>query len=61
MLTRRIDAAFDALAACRDRVPALRDVYRLGSAERAALDGLLEALDRTDNALRLTAARRLGA
>ena len=51
MLTRRIDAALDALAACRDRVPFLRDLYRAGTIERAALDDLLDALRRTDDAL----------
>ena len=51
MLTRSIDAALDALAACRSRVPQLREVYRPGSPERAALDDLLSALTRTDEAL----------
>jgi hypothetical protein len=51
MLTRRIDAALDALAACRSRVPSLRDVYRPGSAERAVLDDLLGALKRADDVL----------
>jgi len=48
MLSRRIDAALDALAACRSRVPGLRDVFRPGGPERAALDDLLAALERTD-------------
>jgi len=48
MLTRRIDAALDALAACRSRLPGLRDVFRPGAPERAALDDLLAALERTD-------------
>lgn len=48
MLTRRIDAALDALAACRNRLPGLRDVFRPGAPERAALDELLAALERTD-------------
>jgi hypothetical protein len=48
MLTRRIDAALEALAACRSRVPGLRDVFRPGGPERAALDDLLAALERTD-------------
>jgi hypothetical protein len=47
MLTRRIDAALHALTECRARVPPLRDLYRPGSTERAALDDLLEALNRT--------------
>jgi hypothetical protein len=48
MLTRRIDAALTALTDCRQRVPALRDLYRPGSAERAALDELLTAIERAD-------------
>jgi hypothetical protein len=51
MLTRKIDAALDALAACRAHAPGLRDCYRPGTSERAALDGLLAALERTDAAL----------
>jgi hypothetical protein len=51
MLTRRIDAAFQALAACRDRLPALREIYRAGSPERAPLDDLMEALRRAEDAL----------
>ena len=58
MLTRRIDTALDALARCRARVPDLRDLYRPGSPERAALDDLLEALSRTSEALRSPSARR---
>lgn len=45
MLTRRIDAALDALDACRARAPSLRDCYRPGSPERVVLDALLSALD----------------
>jgi hypothetical protein len=52
MLTRRIDAALDALQACRDRLPLLRDLYRPGSPERAALDEILGALSRADPVLR---------
>lgn len=52
MLTRRIDAALDALDACRTRAPDLRDCYRPGSPERAALDELMAALERTTAALR---------
>jgi hypothetical protein len=51
MLTRNIDAALNALDACRERTPALRDHYRPGSPERSALDALLAALARTDAAL----------
>jgi hypothetical protein len=51
MLTRKIDVALDALAACRAHAPGLRDCYRPGTSERAALDGLLAALERTDAAL----------
>ena len=51
MLTRRIDAALDALAVCRARAPGLRDCYRPGSPERAALDALIAALERTETAL----------
>ena len=48
MLTQRIDAALDALAACRRRLPGLRDVFRPGTPERAVLDDLLAAMARTD-------------
>jgi hypothetical protein len=51
MLTRRIDAALDAIAACRERVPALRDLYRYGTPERAALDDLIDAARRANGAL----------
>ena len=51
MLSYRIDAALDALLACMMRVPALRDCYRPGTPERAALDSLLAELQRTDAAL----------
>ena len=46
MLTRRIDAALDALAECRLRVPGLRDVFRPDAPERAALDDVLAAMER---------------
>jgi hypothetical protein len=46
MLTRRIDAAIEALTACRARTPDLRDCYRQGAPERVALDALIAALDR---------------
>jgi hypothetical protein len=52
MLTRKIDAALDALDACRARTPGLRDCYRPGSPERDALDALVDALERTEAALR---------
>lgn len=51
MLTRRIDKALAAMADCRARVPALRDVYPSGSPERAALDELLNAANRADAVL----------
>ena len=49
--SERIDAALDALAACRSKVPDLRDVFRPGAPERAALDDLLAALARTDTVI----------
>ena len=58
MLTRRIDQALDALILCRQRLPFLRDLYRPGSPERAALDALLDGLRDADHALTLT--RRCG-
>jgi hypothetical protein len=51
VLTHKIDSALDALDACRARGPALRDCYRPGRPERAALDELLAALDRAVVAL----------
>jgi hypothetical protein len=51
MLTHRIDAALDAIAACRERVPALRDLYRDGSREREALDDLIAAARRANGLL----------
>jgi hypothetical protein len=36
MLTKPIDKALEALTACRQHVPFLRDLYRLESPERAA-------------------------
>ena len=36
MLTRKIDRALDAMAACKDRVPALREIYRADSPEGLA-------------------------
>ena len=51
MLTHKIDGALDALLACMMRLPALRDCYRPGTAERAALDELMVSLQRTDTVL----------
>jgi hypothetical protein len=51
MLTRRIDAALDAIAACRDRVPELRNLYRDGTPERAALENLIDAAHRANGVL----------
>lgn len=51
MLTRRIDTALDAIARCRSQVPFLSGLYRPGSPERLALEDLLAALRRTDDAL----------
>ncbi|MDR3506330.1 MAG: hypothetical protein P4L64_00365 [Caulobacteraceae bacterium] len=48
MLTRKIDAALDAMALCRSRAPILRDCYRSGSPEREAVDAVLAALERFD-------------
>jgi hypothetical protein len=53
MLTRKIDAALTALDACRARTPALRDCYRPGGPERAALDALLAALEQAAAVLAL--------
>jgi hypothetical protein len=52
MLTSRIDAALDALADCRLRVPSLRDIFRSDAPERAALDDVLAAVDRFHDAAR---------
>ncbi|HEX4184191.1 MAG TPA: hypothetical protein VHY34_13130 [Caulobacteraceae bacterium] len=52
MLTRRIDAALDALQACRERLPRLRDLYRPGSPERVALDEVVTAIGRADQVMR---------
>ena len=51
MLSRRVDAALQSMRDCRERVPFLRDQYRPGSAERAALDELLDAHQRANAAL----------
>lgn len=52
MLTRRIDAALDALWTCRERLPLLRDLYRPQTPERRALDEVLAAMKRADAVLR---------
>ncbi len=57
MLTRSIDAAFDALASCRQRVPFLRDLYPVNSPERAALEGVIEAVTHADAVLTDVAAK----
>jgi hypothetical protein len=51
MLTRHIDQAFDALAACKTRLPWLRDLYRPGTPEHDALEAVLGALQRADAVL----------
>jgi hypothetical protein len=51
VLTERIDAALNALAACRDKLPYLCALFRPGEPERAALDDLLAALARADAVL----------
>jgi hypothetical protein len=57
MLTRKIDRALDAMAACKDRVPALREIYRADSPEGLALGHLMEAVERAQQALQGPAAR----
>ena len=51
MLTRKIDAALDAITACRTRTPDLLGCYRPGAPERAALERLMAALDQACGAL----------
>jgi hypothetical protein len=51
MLTRRVDAAIDALWTCRDRLPFLCEQYRPETPERAALEDVLAAVRRADEAL----------
>lgn len=51
MFTRSIDQALEALAACCRRLPPLRDLYREGSPERAALDAALAAVRQADDVL----------
>ena len=56
MLTRKIDQALDAMAACKDRVPALREIYRADSPEALALANLMDAVERAQAALQGQAA-----
>jgi hypothetical protein len=51
MLTQRIDAALQAMADCQARVPELRDLYHVGSRERAALTRLLASVERAQREL----------
>jgi hypothetical protein len=51
MLTRKIDAALDALEACAKKVPALAACYRPGTRARLALEEVLEAVAKADTAL----------
>jgi hypothetical protein len=57
MLTRKIDRALDAMAACKDRVPALREIYRADSPEGLALGNLMEAVEQAQQALQGQGAR----
>ena len=57
MLTQRIDAALDALATARERLPVLREVFSPAAPERSAIDDLLAALDRADAAMQSSARR----
>jgi hypothetical protein len=57
MLTRKIDRALDAMAACKDRVPALREIYRADSPEGLALGHLMEAVERAQQVLQGQATR----
>ena len=57
MLTRKIDRALDAMAACKDRVPALREIYRADSPEGLALGHLMEAVERAQQVLQGQAVR----
>ncbi len=51
MLTRRIDAALEALWTCRERLPLLVDIYRPETPERAALEGVVAAIANADKML----------
>ena len=57
MLTRKIDQALDAMAACKDRVPALREIYRADSPEGLALGHLMDAVEQAQRALQGPAAK----
>jgi hypothetical protein len=57
MLTRKIDRALDAMAACKDRVPALREIYRADSPEGLALGHLMDAVERAQQVLQGQGAR----
>ncbi|MFZ0267796.1 hypothetical protein [Caulobacter sp.] len=57
MLTRKIDRALDAMAACKDRVPALREIYRADSPEGLALGHLMDAVEQAQQVLQGQAAR----
>jgi len=58
VLTRSIDQALEALAACRLRLPFLRDLHPDGSPERAALNAVLDAVRRANDVLGAPGARR---
>lgn len=51
MLTRKINRALDAMAACQDRVPALREIYRADSPEGLALGNLMAAVEQAQRVL----------
>lgn len=51
MLSRRIDAAYMALDAARERTPALQEVFRPETPERVALDRLMAVLAEVEDAL----------
>ena len=57
MLTRKIDQALDAMAACKDRVPALREIYRADSPEGLALGNLMDAVEQAQLVLQGQGAR----
>ena len=57
MLTRKIDRALDAMAACKDRVPALREIYRADSPEGLALGNLMDAVEQAQQVLQGPAVR----
>ena len=51
MLSRRIDAAYIALDAARERTPAVLEVYRPETPERVALDRVMVVLGEVEDAL----------